>query len=150
MNIGGQVFNATHSFDSNGCLIPQRFSHLPGRTNVVEFSELVSLVDWYGWNSRVNMLHLVPSIYLLGSVMPALRGVPVVYGQRLGHKRTQLQQMLAVGINSILGVELENLNPYILKEKQLFFAHKLFLVSWVSLLNIPMFMTFSSGDNLFY
>ena len=128
VNVAGQVFNATHLFDHNGCSANQRFSHVEGKAQVTEFQELVSMVDWFGWNARSTMLDLLPALTMLDAVMPALKGVPVAYGHRQGHRRTQLEQMQATGVEDILGVELDSWNPHILEGPNLFFAEKLFLV----------------------
>lgn len=127
VNVAGQIFNETHFFDTNACTSEQSFKHVPGKAKVTEYGDLVSLVDWFGWNARSNMLDILPMLVSLDAVMPQLKGVPVAYGHRLGHRRTQLEQMQAIGVEDILGVELDTWNPQILRSSDLFFAKNLFL-----------------------
>eukprot|EP00271_Cylindrocystis_brebissonii_P013035 TRINITY_DN3258_c0_g2_i1.p1 TRINITY_DN3258_c0_g2~~TRINITY_DN3258_c0_g2_i1.p1 ORF type:complete len:554 (-),score=51.26 TRINITY_DN3258_c0_g2_i1:414-2075(-) len=127
VNVAGQIFNASHFFDHNTCSTDMRFIHAPGRTRVTRFSELVSVIDWFGWNARSNMLDLLPAMVSLDGVMPALRGIPIAYGHRKAHRRSQLEQMQAIGLEDILGIELETWNPQILTGQHLFFAKKLIL-----------------------
>eukprot|EP00271_Cylindrocystis_brebissonii_P014202 TRINITY_DN35479_c0_g1_i1.p1 TRINITY_DN35479_c0_g1~~TRINITY_DN35479_c0_g1_i1.p1 ORF type:complete len:568 (-),score=67.97 TRINITY_DN35479_c0_g1_i1:1395-3098(-) len=125
VNVAGQIFNETHYFDQNACTSDQRFVHLAGRTSVTVYSEMVTMVDWFGWNARSNMLDLLPMLVSLDGVMPAFKGVPMAYGRRIAHRRTQLEQMQAIGMEDILGVELDNWNPQILQGPNLFFAKTL-------------------------
>ncbi|CAI5970782.1 unnamed protein product, partial [Closterium sp. NIES-65] len=60
-------------------------------------------------------------------VMAAMRGVAVAVGHRLTHRRNQMQQMLALGAEDILGVQLSRMNVHVLQGADLFFAEKLIL-----------------------
>ncbi|CAI5531299.1 unnamed protein product, partial [Closterium sp. Naga37s-1] len=131
VNLAGQVFNETHLFDHNACavtLAAANFRYASGRTRVRRFKELVSLVDWFAWSARAYLLELIPLFVSLRKVMPAMRGVAVAVGHRLTHRRNQMQQMVALGAEDILGVQLSRMNVHVLQGADLFFAEKLILV----------------------
>ncbi|CAI5490731.1 unnamed protein product [Closterium sp. Naga37s-1] len=129
INVAGQVFNATHLFDHNACAADSPFHYTPGNTQVSSFPSLISLVDWFGWSARAYMLDLVPSIVTLDTVLPLLKGegVPVALGLRDRHVKNQMEQATGLGHWELVGVRLERMNPQILKEGELFFAHRLIL-----------------------
>ncbi|CAI5531300.1 unnamed protein product, partial [Closterium sp. Naga37s-1] len=130
VNLAGQVFNETHLFDHNACavtLAAANFRYASGRTRVRRFKELVSLVDWFAWSARAYLLELIPLFVSLRKVMPAMRGVAVAVGHRLTHRRNQMQQMVALGAEDILGVQLSRMNVHVLQGADLFFAEKLIL-----------------------
>ncbi|CAI7896260.1 unnamed protein product, partial [Closterium sp. NIES-54] len=127
---GKKVFNETHLFDHNACavtLAAANFRYASGRTRVRRFKELVSLVDWFAWSARAYLLELIPLFVSLRKVMPAMRGVAVAVGHRLTHRRNQMQQMVALGAEDILGVQLSRMNVHVLQGADLFFAEKLIL-----------------------
>ncbi|GJP83907.1 hypothetical protein CLOP_g14008 [Closterium sp. NIES-67] len=128
VNLAGQVFNETHLFDHNACsvtLATANFRYASGRTRVRRFKELVSIVDWFAWSARAYLLELIPLFVSLRKVLPAMRGVPIAVGHRLTHRRHQMQQMVALGAEDILGVQLGRMNVHVLQGSDLFFAEKL-------------------------
>lgn len=126
VNIAGQVFNATHFFDHNSCAGDHPFEHATG-TAVHKFRELVSLVDWFAWDAKTNLLTLLPLLVSLERVLPYMRGIPIAFGHRAGHMKSQLQKMQSIGLQDLSGLELDAMNAQILKDDQLFYADKLIL-----------------------
>lgn len=126
VNIAGQVFNSTHFFDHNSCAGDHPFDHATG-TAVHRFRELVSLVDWFAWDAKTNLLTLLPLLVSLERVLPFMKGIPVAFGHRVGHMKSQLQKMQTIGLQDLLGLELDAMNAQILKDDQLFYADKLIL-----------------------
>ena len=64
----------------------------------------------------------------LQHVLPFMRHVPVAVSHRLTHARNQLEQMVALGSEALLGLRLETLNAHALQGADLFFAQRLVVV----------------------
>lgn len=116
MNSRGQLFNATHFFDRNGCGNEFPFTYVPDVTRVTVFEEIVNLANWNAVAFYHGVIEMLPNFYLLTNILKTRINVPI------SHRQGQSVFLETVG-QHLLGLPVGSLNLHTIPQDELFFAH---------------------------